>query len=196
MTDMITPWFEDYHDVFDGYPDFRRFLELEDAACAVLSWQPDLIPGLLQTRAYASVVATLYNLPGMSDDEIARCVALRMARKRHLETHHLDFIIGENVLTDARFPAEVMSEQRTALASVLRQDRPNVTLRVCPAQVGSPEEAFVVLRFPDRLDVLYLERGARCVFEEGTAAVGKALVSFQELVSASFKSVPENFEGK
>jgi hypothetical protein len=185
MADMIAPWFEDYRDVFDGTPDFRRFIELESGAHAVLTWQPGVIPGLLQTHAYASTIMAIY-LPGISKTEIDRCVELRMARKRHLETHHLDFIIGESALTDDRFSAEVMSEQRAALASTLSRGRPNVTIRIAPARVGNPEKSFVILRFPNRSDVLYLERGTQSIFKEDASAVEEALTAFQELVSVAF----------
>lgn len=70
------PWFEDFRDVIDRDPDFRRFIEAEDAARAVWSWQPEFIPGVLQTPAYAHVAISLYPLTRPGAPTVARCVIL------------------------------------------------------------------------------------------------------------------------
>lgn len=66
----------------DGYETwFISYLEIERTATVLRTWEPLVIPGLLQTEAYARQVITGAN-PGGSDADIEQRVAARMARQQ------------------------------------------------------------------------------------------------------------------
>ena len=58
---------------------FRDWLEVEPAAHTLHTWQPLVVPGLLQTEEYARAV--LRGKPGVTDSEVEELVAARMERQ-------------------------------------------------------------------------------------------------------------------
>ncbi len=65
-------WFEPFRDVITGdmIPDhFRRLVEYETDAREIRTYEPEIIPGLLQTRAYAVAVANLFFLSTPTSSE-------------------------------------------------------------------------------------------------------------------------------
>ena len=73
-------WWHSFRDI--ASPEFRRLLSYERSATALRSYHPSLIPGILQTEAYAgSLIAMWINEP----DLLKRHVTLRMQRKDLLQ---------------------------------------------------------------------------------------------------------------
>src|SRR6266487_3970290 len=69
-------WWHSYDDVLPGW--FRTLIGLEEAASLIRGYDPQWIPGLLQTPDYARVsVAT--GFPDATEEEITRRVDLRLA---------------------------------------------------------------------------------------------------------------------
>lgn len=68
-------WWTSFGDVFDG-----TFVALEDGAAEILSWQPQVVPGLLQTEDYARAVISAAR-PGCAPAEVHRRVRAQMARR-------------------------------------------------------------------------------------------------------------------
>ena len=101
---------------------------------------PMLVPGLLQTEAYARwVIAHLALAHGAAVD-VPTSVAERLARRRHLddETKKFDILLTEQLLTGAAPGHDVMTEQLDHLVAEIALDRPNVSIGVLPNTPGTP----------------------------------------------------------
>ncbi|RSM74847.1 transcriptional regulator [Actinoplanes sp. ATCC 53533] len=153
-------WWHSYGDVLSTW--FQNYLDLEQAAELIRTYEIQFVPGLLQTDAYARAVITLGH-GGASAEEIARRADLRMARKQMLqrdESPRLWAVLDEAVLRRTIGGKEVLREQIMSLLAACEQ--PNVRLQVIPFASGGHAAAggaFTILRFPypDMPDVVYLE---------------------------------------
>ncbi|WP_341719109.1 helix-turn-helix transcriptional regulator [Micromonospora sp. FIMYZ51] len=145
-------------------PWFREWAELEQKASSLRSYEPLLVPGLLQTEAYArGVLATGGLLPPTEVEEI---VAGRLARQRVLERENplqLVAVIDEVVLRrQVGRDRAVMAEQLAHLAEA--GEREHVQVRVIPAAnpwhtgLAGP---FVLARTPDGGEAAYLDNQLR-----------------------------------
>lgn len=124
---------------------------LEQAAGGIATFEPVVVPGLLQTAAYACAVES--NGPGpVSDDAIAQKVQNRMARQTVLDHDgfHLHAIIDESVLHRVAGNREVMADQLDHLTKMA--EHPAVELRVLPLASGvftAAFGAFILFSAPD-----------------------------------------------
>jgi transcriptional regulator with XRE-family HTH domain len=144
-------WWHAYGDVIpEG---FDVYIGLEEAA-AQLSWyEPELVPGLLQTAGYARTLIESDN-PGVSAEEISRRVHVRMARqpliRRATAPLHLQVALNEGILRRPVGGPAVMAAQLDDLAEI--SELPNVSLRVAPFTAGVHPGVmtgpFVILQFP------------------------------------------------
>ena len=143
-------WWHAYGDVIpEG---FDVYIGLEEAASRLSAYQPELVPGLLQTETYARVVIKADN-PGVDDEEIDRRVHVRIARqalvRRRTAPPELNVVLNESILRRPVGGAEVMAGQLNHLAEAA--ELPNVALRVVPFSAGLHHGVmsgpFVVLRF-------------------------------------------------
>ncbi|WBB98395.1 MULTISPECIES: helix-turn-helix transcriptional regulator [unclassified Solwaraspora] len=114
----------------------RPWLEHEREAIMLRWYEPLLVPGLLQTEAYARVVLTH---AGVAIDDVDTTVGDRLGRQEilHRAERPCRFVgvIDEAVLTRAVGGPAVMREQ--VLALIAACDRPNVSIQVVPAGVGA-----------------------------------------------------------
>lgn len=153
-------WWEDYGDALPAW--FAMYVELESAAAELLTWQPLLVPGLLQTPAYQRAVFSAY--PETAPDQAERQIRLRSERQRAVLNRtsplNLTAIIDAGALTREVGGPEVMHEQREHLTKMSTLD--HVTVVVLPWSAGAHvamQGAFNVLGFDsqDDPDVVYLE---------------------------------------
>jgi transcriptional regulator with XRE-family HTH domain len=144
-------WWHAYGDVIpEG---FDVYIGLEEAASQLAWYESELVPGLLQTEAYARTLIEADN-PGVDAEEISRRVHVRIARQplvhRATSPLQLSVALNEGILRRPVGGPRVMSEQLTRLAEV--SERPNVSLRVVPFSTGLHggmlSGPFVILRFP------------------------------------------------
>ncbi|MBG0562098.1 helix-turn-helix domain-containing protein [Actinoplanes aureus] len=153
-------WWHAYADVLDTW--FQNYLDLEQAAELIRTYEVQFVPGLLQTDAYARAVIRLGH-DTASPGEIDRRARLRMARKQVLErpdAPRLWAVLDEAVLRRPIGGRAVLREQIESLITAC--DSPNVRLQVMPFESGGHAAAggaFSILRFPhDKLpDVVYIE---------------------------------------
>jgi transcriptional regulator with XRE-family HTH domain len=153
-------WWHSYGDVLSTW--FQNYLDLEQSAELIRTYEIQFVPGLLQTDAYARAVITLGHGTATAD-EIDRRADLRMARKKMLErdeSPRLWAVLDEAVLRRPIGGKEVLREQITALLEAC--EHPSVRLQVIPFESGGHAAAggaFAILRFPypDMPDVVYLE---------------------------------------
>lgn len=110
---------------------FRPWLEEEQDATALRGWEPMVVPGLLQTEAYARLI--LGAEPGVKPDQIEERVASRMQRQTIMLRNDPPFIsvlIDEAVLRRPIGDREIRREQLTYLLEVAQH--PQVTIQVVP----------------------------------------------------------------
>jgi hypothetical protein len=144
-------WWHAYGDVIPE--NFDVYLGLEEAAFHLAWYEPELVPGLLQTEGYARAVIEA-GKPGTDAEEIDRRVQLRIERqvliRRSLAPLELRVVVNESILRRQVGGREVMAGQLDALADVA--GLPNVRLRVMPFSAGLHHGMmtgpFVILRFP------------------------------------------------
>ena len=153
-------WWQHYGDVLPTW--FRTYVDLEQAATLIRTYEGQFVPGLLQTDDYMRAVVRGAHLEE-SGEEVGRRVRLRMARQTLLTREaapRLWAVVDEAALRRPVGGREVMRGQLERLIEATKLA--NVTLQVLPfdrgahpAMVGS----FAVLRFPEQElpDVVYLE---------------------------------------
>nr|WP_320067599.1 helix-turn-helix transcriptional regulator [Micromonospora sp. RTGN7] len=144
-------WWHVYGDAIPAW--FELYVGLEAAACHVRQYEPNLIPGLLQSPEYMATVFALKQ--GRTPQEVAQKVALRMERQKLLSRRspaapRFEVIIDEAVI---RRPIGDPEAWRRQLAHVVNAAQaPNVSFRLLPLAAGphkgSLAGAFIVLNFP------------------------------------------------
>ncbi|CAM5447578.1 XRE family transcriptional regulator OS=Streptomyces alboniger OX=132473 GN=CP975_15800 PE=4 SV=1 [Streptomyces alboniger] len=120
------------------YPDhFAEAAEAEAAATAIRQYAMLLIPGLLQTRAYAEEVFRAYH-PTATDETIDAHVAVRLERARLLDdptTPLLWAVIDEAALRREVGGGLVMAEALRHVAGLARRHR--IIVQVLPFGAGA-----------------------------------------------------------
>ncbi|WP_214411783.1 helix-turn-helix domain-containing protein [Sphaerisporangium fuscum] len=109
----------------------RPFLEEEQEATGLRSWEPALVPGLLQTEAYARTVIAAS--PGITPEEVDERLKNRMQRQGLLRRENpplISAIMDEAVIRRVIGDAVVMNEQLRRLLEVAQH--PKVTIQIVP----------------------------------------------------------------
>ena len=180
-------WWHAYGDVLDSW--FQNYLDLEQAAELIRTYEVQFVPGLLQTDAYARAVISLgHDTAG--PEEIDRRASLRMARKQVLrrpDAPRLWAVLDEAVLRRPIGGWDVLHEQIEAL--LVACESPNVRLQVMPFDSGGHAAAggaFSILRFAHAQlnDVVYIEHLTSGLYLEKreevdhyAAAIGRLFIS-------------------
>lgn len=154
-------------------PAFRPFAACEAEAVALRWFEHSLVPGLLQTEAYARAILKTY--PNVTDAQVDDRLAARLGRQTVLDREDPPVfwvLIDEQVLHRQIGDDAVMREQLHHVAEVAR--RPNVTVQVI-AGMGPHlglSGAFGVAEMSDRHRIVYLETSAegQTVEDPGTVA--------------------------
>jgi hypothetical protein len=156
----VPGWWHQYSNILPSW--FEMYLGLEQASAVIRTYEPQLVPGLLQTHEVARAVIRLGN-PGLSAADIERRVTLRMTRQEVLtqpRAPNLWAVLDEAALwrLDGR---SAMREQIQHLIEMA--ELPNITLQVMPFYSGAHAAvggSFSILRFtePDLPDIVYLEQ--------------------------------------
>jgi hypothetical protein len=141
-----------------GFPQVAGYVSAEAEAESVWNWEPQIIPGLLQTRDYARAVRQLWlaMFPG-PPSETDRWAEARLLRQQVLTRDpplQLSVIIDESVLGRRFGDRAVMRQQLTHLTEA--SELPNVELRIYPMNGEHPPlatGAFSYMQFPQVHDV-------------------------------------------
>ncbi|MFF4603721.1 helix-turn-helix domain-containing protein [Streptomyces sp. NPDC001339] len=161
--------------------------DMEDLATEIRTFQPLLVPGIMQTQAYSEAMANLG--AGIEDRgwDLEKVVAVRERRKAILDREkplHVWAIIGEAALLTAVGGPEVMAEQIGHL--LLLGQRSNISLQLLPFAAGAHlgmSGAFVLLDFADADttdgSIMYVEGGG--AFSDDPGRVRSAISRFSNL---------------
>jgi transcriptional regulator with XRE-family HTH domain len=141
-----------------------QLLQFESEATAIRSFQPTVIPGLLQTRAYAETILNYWvQLP--AETRAAR-LEMRMQRRAHVierpDPPKYLVVLDESALLRSFGGAKTMAEQLDDLVSFV--NHPSVVVRVVPLTgddgLTTMIDAFTVFDLGDEENaVLYRETG-------------------------------------
>ncbi|MFC8436390.1 Scr1 family TA system antitoxin-like transcriptional regulator [Streptomyces sp. NPDC057253] len=142
----------------------EEYIDLEREALALSWYDNQVLPGLLQTPAYARAVF-LNDVPALTEDEIEQRVAARMERQeilRRAEPPTISFVVSEVTVMDRLGGDEVHAEQLRRLREWA--DLPAVTLQIMP--VGRDFHAglvgpFTVIETVDHQRIVYTEAPRR-----------------------------------
>jgi hypothetical protein len=153
-------WWHSYDDILPAW--FRTAVGLEEAATLIRAYEPQVIPGLLQTESYIRAI-TAASFPAATSDYAERTVALRLARQQLLHRASPPgywVVMDETVLRRPIGGRHVMRDQLTHL--IQSAEQPEVTIQVIPFAAGwhpALYGMFWIFRFPgDELpDIVYSE---------------------------------------
>ncbi len=153
-----------------------QLLQFEGEAAAIRVYNPSLLPGLIQTRAYAE---TIFNFWGSEMPEAERHVRLEVRmRRREFVLERPDppeyfLILDESVLKRQVGSEEVMAEQLSELLSLMKKKK--FIARIVPFTRGAPLAMlnhFIILDLGDEEDaILYREAQLKDYIEQGLEAI-------------------------
>lgn len=153
-------WWHSYDDVLPAW--FKVAVGLEESASLIRAYEPQVVPGLLQTESYAHAI-TAASFPGATAEETERRVALRMARQELLRRPappEYWAVLDETVLRRPVADRDVMRGQLAALIEAAGHG--HITIQVIPFAAGwhpALYGMFWMFRFPDQEmpDIVYSE---------------------------------------
>lgn len=145
-----------FADVTPGF--LKRLIRLEGTAETISVFEPRVVPGLLQTAAYARAMVRLVEID-RSEAAIERIVAFRMQRQLMLDdgVPALAALIGEEVLYRPYGTAAVMAEQVRYLLQATMTDRVNVRVVRKEAMVPPHPIFRLTFREGDWQELAYVE---------------------------------------
>ncbi|MCG5216160.1 helix-turn-helix domain-containing protein [Streptosporangium sp. KLBMP 9127] len=141
---------------------FRQWPKIEADAHNLRTWQPLVIPGLLQTRDYARAI--LRGQPGITEERVNEATEARLARQTVFDRPEPPMyaaMIDEIVLSRPIGGAQVMREQLEHLLKVV--DHPCITLQIVPMDAVPTIGllgGFVIAQQPQGPDTVYLDSAA------------------------------------
>jgi transcriptional regulator with XRE-family HTH domain len=145
-------WWHTYGDAVPTW--FELYVGLEAAASRLRKYEPELIPGLLQTKAYATETF-LVARPDIDPVDLDRSVAVRLQRQSLLTRAappppDLEIVLNEAALRRPIRDRGAMAAQLDHITHVGRL--PNVSVRVLPLAAGLHAAVecgqFTILDFP------------------------------------------------
>ncbi len=174
-----------------AYPaGYAEFAYAEAEAISIWNWEPQVVPGLLQTESYArEVMRGWYSIFNLPPAELEIQVEARMKRKQVLmrdQPLDLSAVIDESVI-HRRFGGNVIMRQQLELLTETSH-MPNVDVRVLPLSVDHPVATgpFAYMQFSQEHDVpqpdiVYLEQLDNNSYTEEVAETNKYRVTFERL---------------
>ncbi|MGW4124358.1 helix-turn-helix domain-containing protein [Nocardia sp. NPDC004711] len=142
-------WWARYEDLIPA--EFETYMSLEMAADRMITYQPDTVPGIVQTADYARALNRVFFTLDTAM-ELEQRVQVRMQRQtaitRRLSPLEVDLLIDEAAVRRVAGSRKIMAAQLRLLADA----PPNVRVRVIPFSGGFPLGGhvgpFVILDFP------------------------------------------------
>ncbi|TLS41267.1 helix-turn-helix domain-containing protein [Streptomyces montanus] len=174
------------------YPEhFAEAAEAEAAATAIRQYAPLLIPGLLQTPAYARAVLRAYQ-PTAPDEAIDELVAARMERARILDDPTgtlLWTVIDEAGLRRVTGGPQVMVEALRHIIGLIHRNR--IIVQVLPFEAGAHpalEGAIKLMDFEDAPPLVYFEGIGTGRLEDDPTTVRHQRFTYELLTASALSS--------
>jgi transcriptional regulator with XRE-family HTH domain len=177
-------WWQLYHSAFiEGFPQYAAH---EAEAVAIRLFQIGLIPGLLQTKEYATAWEAGNVRRGRATQEEAdERVAFLLARQQLFErvpAPTVRAVLDEGCLRRPIGGPAVMAGQLRRLEQLAQ--RPNVIIQVAPYSLGADRpftHPVTLLTLPDRTVIAYTETEQRGYLERDADAVAVLTADYDDL---------------
>lgn len=175
-------WWHSFGDI-----PYSVYIGLETDATSLRVYDPQVVPGLLQTRAYAETLIT-GALPETTPTDIDKRVQVRVRRQERIAAPdnplRLWTVLDESALRRVVGSRAVMREQLEHL--VEQSQLPHVTVQVIPFDMGAHpglNGQYAILEFPDAADssVVYIEGVTSDLYLEKANDVQKYSVMYEHL---------------
>jgi len=175
-------WWHSFGDI-----PYSVYIGLETDAASLRIYDPQVVPGLLQTRPYAEALIA-GALPETAQADIDKRVRVRMRRQERISAPEnplrLWTVLDEAALHRVVGSRLVMREQLEHL--VEQSQLPHVTVQVIPFEMGAHpglNGQYAILEFPDTADssVVYIEGVTSDLYLEKAADVQKYSVMYEHL---------------
>ncbi|MFI1187012.1 helix-turn-helix domain-containing protein [Streptomyces californicus] len=166
---------------------YSVYIGLETDAESLRVYEPQMIPGLLQTRAYAEALIN-GALPEAPPSDIEKRVNVRSRRQDRVNSPdnplRLWAVIDESALRRVVGDKQVMLDQLEHL--VEQSHLPHVTVQVLPFDMGAHpgiNGQYAILEFPDAADssVVYIEGVTSDLYLEKANDVQRYSVMYEHL---------------
>ncbi|WP_214107975.1 helix-turn-helix domain-containing protein [Acrocarpospora catenulata] len=181
---------------------FQHWIEIEPDAVTLRTWEPLLVPGLLQTEDYARALLT--RTRGMTEQQVEEAVTARMTRQRIFDREVPPMfwvVIDEGVLCRPLGDKEMMRRQLEHLIEMA--DRPLVTIQVVPLNSCAAAGllgGFVIAQLSGQPDTVYIESVAQGYVTSKHEEVMPVVIAYEVIradalsVSASLELIKEKME--
>ncbi|QEV18621.1 helix-turn-helix domain-containing protein [Streptomyces alboniger] len=175
-------WWHSFGDI-----PYSVYIGLETDAASLRVYDPQVVPGLLQTRAYAEALIT-GALPETTTSDIEKRVQVRMRRQDRIAAPtnplRLWTVLDESALRRVVGSEQLMREQLEHL--VEQSQLPHVTVQVIPFELGAHpglNGQYAILEFPDAADssVVYIEGVTSDLYLEKANDVQQYSVMYEHL---------------
>jgi transcriptional regulator with XRE-family HTH domain len=173
-------WWYRYNDILPSW--FQAYIGLEEAAASIRIYEPQFVPGLLQTEDYATAVLALGDIPA---EETERHVILRKERQRRFTAGELRLwvILDEEALRRPIAAPAVMRDQLNFLLEA--SDSRDLTLQVTRRGTGGhvAPSGFSILRFadPTMQDIVYVEQLTSALYLDKRQEVDRYLLAMERM---------------
>ncbi|MER5976935.1 helix-turn-helix transcriptional regulator [Streptomyces sp. NPDC001857] len=166
---------------------YSVYIGLETDAASLRVYDPQVVPGLLQTRQYAETLIA-GALPETAPAEIDKRVQVRMRRQERISAEEnplrLWTVMDEAALRRVVGGRSLMRDQLEYL--VEQSQLPHVTVQVIPFDMGAHpglNGQYAILEFPDASDssVVYIEGVTSDLYLEKPNDVQKYSVMYEHL---------------
>ncbi|MEU1882058.1 helix-turn-helix transcriptional regulator [Streptosporangium sp. NPDC020072] len=168
-------------------PWFREWVEIEQQAESLRTWEPLTVPGLLQTEGYARAV--LSGKPGVSSEAVENALASRMERQgvfRREKPPMFWVVMDEGVLMRPVGSDEVMLRQLDHLLEMAKL--PHITIQVLPYVARSTTGllgGFVIAQTVGMADTVYLQSALRGQTTDQPSEVKETLTWYEAIRAES-----------
>jgi transcriptional regulator with XRE-family HTH domain len=175
-------WWHSFGDI-----PYSVYIGLETDAASLRVYDPQVVPGLLQTRQYAEALIA-GALPETAQADIDKRVQVRMRRQERISAAENPLRLW-TVLDEAALRRIVGNRtlMRDQLEHLVEQSRlPHVTVQVIPFDMGAHpglNGQYAILEFPDAADssVVYIEGVTSDLYLEKANDVQKYSVMYEHL---------------
>jgi transcriptional regulator with XRE-family HTH domain len=172
----------------------QGYISMEDEAESVRESQPNFVPGLLQTEAYARAAFAKSSMP-RSRKTIENQLIVRLRRQERLIADLpliYEAIIQEGALR--RHDIEQAIHRAQLRQIIERASLPNVTVRVIPEKAGTHDGllgTLILLRFPDKedTDIAYMEHALGANHSDDKTQVATARLRLDHLAELALDPV-------
>lgn len=152
---------------------YATFIGFEDEATRFESYEPMVVPGLLQLESYARALVES-GIPQLSEREVEDRIQVRLRRQEVLrkpDPLHLSLVLQESVLRQRVGSREIMRDQLRHLIEAA--NLPNVDLRILLDEDTQPLGSFhhfvVIYLESDTPETVYVEDFAGGRFERAAS---------------------------